>query len=97
MEPNNIDDLSYCTKIDSPVAPNSISYDITLGGGAVSARTFMSVWTKSTVSADNFKTATSTVSFKLGSSDLPTQFTATGMNAVWTTGSQMIKFDYLKA
>ena len=76
-----------CTAFNSPVANIPISYSINLLGGAVTARTFMSVWTKNSVSASNFATATQTVSFKLGGYDLSTQFTATGKNAVWTTGS----------
>ena len=76
-----------CMVLNSPVANIPISYGINLFGGPVTARTFMSVWSKTSVSAANFQTATQTVTFKLGASVLPTQFTATGMNAVWTTGS----------
>jgi hypothetical protein len=54
------------------VPSNSISYGIHLFNGPVSARTFISVWTKSSVSAAIFQTATQTISFKLGSDDLST-------------------------
>lgn len=75
VEPSSIDTAQngpICTVLNSPVAAITISYGVILGGGPVTARTFMSVWTKNSVAATNFQTATQTVSFKLGSSTLST-------------------------
>ena len=45
---------AVCTAFNSQTAGNKISYGIVLAAGTVTARTFMSVWTKSSVSASNF-------------------------------------------